>query len=39
MSEFTRSVLVNIEIELKIDWHGCKKDLNCQILHLIGQWS
>jgi len=25
--------------ELKMDCQGCKKVLNCLILHLIGQWS
>jgi len=36
-SEWVHTLRVSVEIELKIDWKGCKKVLNYQIFHLIGQ--
>jgi len=36
--ERVHALSVSVEIKLKMDWQGCKKKLNCQILHLIDQW-
>jgi len=38
-SKWVHKIGVSVEIELKMDWQGCKQVLNCQILHLIGQWD
>jgi len=38
MSEFY-ALGVSVEIELKMDWQGCKTVVNCQILHQIGWWD
>jgi len=35
--EWVHAHIVSVEIELKMDWQGCKQVYNFQILHLIGQ--
>jgi len=37
--EWVHALGVSFEIELKMDWQGCKQVLNCQILPLISQWD
>jgi len=37
--EWVHVLGVSVEIELKMNWQGCKQAYNCQILHLIGQWD
>jgi len=35
--EWVHTLGVSVEIELKMDWQGCKQVIKCQILHLSGQ--
>jgi len=36
-NEWVNALGVSDEIELRMDWQGCKQVLHYQILHLIGQ--
>jgi len=39
LMQWVYALSVSVEIELKMDWQGCKKVIYFQILHLIGQWD
>jgi len=38
-NEWVHALGVSIEIELEMDWQGCKRYYNFQIFHFIGQWD